>query len=55
MKAKKVSRIKDIEVLFEVIKNMKEYRENSENGLVILLNGSWGSGKTTFLDRKSVV
>ena len=50
MKAKKVSRIKDIEVLFEVIKNMKEYRENSENGLVILLNGSWGSGKTTFLN-----
>ena len=50
MKIKKVSREKDIKVLFEVIKNSNEYRENSENGLVILLNGSWGSGKSTFLD-----
>lgn len=50
MKSKIVSRKKDIDVLFEIINNRDIYKENSENGLVILLNGSWGSGKTTFLN-----
>ena len=49
MKTKKVYLKKDIDVLFEIINNKNDYKENSENGLVILLNGSWGSGKTTFL------
>lgn len=49
MKTKKVSREMDINVLFEIINNRDDYKENSENGLVILLNGAWGSGKTTFL------
>lgn len=50
MITKLVSREKDVSVLFEIIQNREEYRENSDNGLVILLNGSWGSGKSTFLD-----
>lgn len=50
MKSKIVSRKNDIDVLFEIIDNRDIYKENSENGLVILLNGSWGSGKTTFLN-----
>ena len=50
MKSKKILRSDDIEVLFEIIKNRNEYKENSEKGLVILLNGAWGSGKTTFLN-----
>ena len=50
MKSKIVSRKKDIDVLFEIIENREFYKENSENGLVILLNGSWGSGKTTFIN-----
>ena len=49
MEQRKVSRDVDIDVLLEIIKNRDNYKENSENGLVILLNGSWGSGKTTFL------
>ena len=43
------NRENDIKTLFEIIDNRDNYKENSENGLVILLNGSWGSGKTTFL------
>ena len=27
------------------------YKENSEHGLVILLNGEWGTGKTTFINQ----
>lgn len=49
MKSKKKLRENDINTLFEIIDNREQYKENSENGLVILLNGSWGSGKTTFL------
>lgn len=49
MKCKKINRENDMNVLFEIINNRDEYKESSENGLVILLNGSWGSGKTTFL------
>ena len=49
MKAKKVCRDIDVDVLLEIIRKREEYKENSQNGLVILLNGSWGSGKSTFL------
>lgn len=50
MKAKLMSRIDDISTLIEIINNREEYKENSKNGLVILLNGEWGTGKTTFLE-----
>lgn len=49
MKMNKVSRQVDVEVLLEIIRKREDYKENSKNGLVILLNGSWGSGKSTFL------
>lgn len=49
MKIKKYNRTDEIDAIVEIINKNSEYRENSENGLVILLNGSWGSGKTTFL------
>ncbi len=49
MKVKKVCRDIDVDVLLEIIRKREEYKENSQNGLVILLNGSWGSGKSTFL------
>ena len=49
MKFKIITRENDINVLFEIMNNRTDYKENSENGLIILLNGSWGSGKTTFL------
>ena len=49
MKVKKVSRSIDIDVLLEIIRKREEYKENSQNGLVVLLNGAWGSGKSTFL------
>lgn len=50
MKINKVSRQVDIDVLLEIIRKREDYKENSKNGLVILLNGAWGSGKSTFLD-----
>ena len=43
------SRNEDIETLLEIIRKKDFYKENSENGLVILLNGEWGTGKTTFI------
>jgi len=49
MKVKKVSRSIDIDVLLEIIRKREEYKENSQNGLVVLLNGAWGSGKSAFL------
>lgn len=49
MKQIKIPRTMEIKTLIEIINNRNVYKENSENGLVILLNGSWGSGKTTFL------
>lgn len=49
MKKKLVERKNDVEVLINIIKNKNDYQENSENGLVILLNGEWGTGKTTLL------
>ena len=51
MKAKIVSRTDEITTLLEIINNREEYKENSKNGLVILLNGEWGTGKTTFLEQ----
>lgn len=50
MKINRVSRQVDVDVLLEIIKKRDEYKENSKNGLVILLNGAWGSGKSTFLN-----
>ena len=50
MKYKTFSRENDCNTMIELIKNKEEYKEISENGLVILLNGEWGSGKTTFID-----
>ena len=49
MKSIIINRNDDINTLFEIIDKREDYKENSENGLVILLNGSWGSGKTTFI------
>ena len=49
MKKNIKSRNEEIETLLEIIRNKDFYKENSENGLVILLNGEWGSGKTTFI------
>ena len=43
------SRNEDIQTLLEIIRKKEFYKENSENGLVILLNGEWGTGKTTFI------
>lgn len=50
MRQKLVSRDNEIESILEIMRNVELYKENSENGLVILLNGSWGSGKSTFLE-----
>lgn len=50
MKMNKVSRQVDVDVLLEIIRKREDYKENSKNGLVILLNGAWGSGKSTFLN-----
>ena len=50
MKYKTFSRENDCNTMIELIKNKEEYKEISENGLVILLNGEWGSGKTTFIN-----
>jgi len=41
----------EISTLLEVIRKKDFYKENSENGLVILLNGEWGTGKTTFINQ----
>lgn len=51
MRQKLVSRDNEIESMLEIMRNVDFYKENSENGLVILLNGSWGSGKSTFLSK----
>lgn len=51
MKSISVARDIDVEVLLEIIKHYDDYKENSKNGLVILLNGAWGSGKSTFLSQ----
>lgn len=43
------SRNNEVLTLLEVIRKKEFYKENSEYGLVILLNGEWGTGKTTFI------
>jgi len=45
-----VNRNEEINTLTELIQNRDYYKENSENGISILINGSWGSGKTTFIN-----
>lgn len=44
-----VDRLEEINTVKELIENRDYYKENSQNGLSILINGSWGSGKTTFI------
>mgnify|MGYP003305416013 CR=1 FL=1 len=50
MEIKVVKRDTEIISMLEIIRNMDNYKENSQNGLVILLNGAWGTGKTTYLN-----
>ena len=45
-----VDRNEEIETVKELIKNRDYYKENSQKGISILINGSWGSGKTTFIN-----
>lgn len=45
-----VDRVEEINTLKELIKNREYYKENSQEGISILINGSWGSGKTTFIN-----
>ena len=47
---KYISRKMEIDTLYEIISNYDYYKENSVNGLSILLNGIWGSGKTKFIE-----
>lgn len=44
-----VDRVEEINAIKELIENRHYYKENSLEGISILLNGSWGSGKTTFI------
>lgn len=48
-KRKQINRKTELETLEEIIEDRDYYKENSENGLSIIINGSWGSGKTTFV------
>lgn len=45
-----VDRVEEIDTLKELIKNRDYYKENSQEGISILINGFWGSGKTTFIN-----
>ena len=45
-----VDRVEEINTLKELIKNRDYYKENSQEGISILINGTWGSGKTTFIN-----
>lgn len=47
---KKVLREVEIETLNEIVGKYKYYQENSSEGISILINGGWGSGKSTFLE-----
>lgn len=49
MKKMMYSRENEVKTILEIIKNKEDYMENNDNCLIILLNGSWGSGKTTFI------
>lgn len=51
MKKNIIKRNNDIDTIIELINNREDYKENSENGLVILLNGQWGTGKITFIEQ----
>ena len=56
MKKRIVPRTNEISSMLEIIRNIEQYKENSQNGLVILLNGAWGTGKTTYLnDLKQII
>ena len=48
-KRKVITRKTELETLEEIIEDREYYKENSENGLSIIINSSWGSGKTTFV------
>lgn len=50
MKRKLFSRENEIETILDIVNNKEDYKENSEHCMIILLNGNWGSGKTTFLN-----
>lgn len=43
-------RVYEIETLQEIIENREYYKENSSRGISIIINGEWGSGKTTFIE-----
>lgn len=45
-----VDRTEEINTLKELIENRDYYKENSQEGISILINGSWGSGKTVFIN-----
>lgn len=45
-----IDRAEEIDTIKELIKNRDYYKENSQEGISILINGSWGSGKTTFIN-----
>lgn len=45
-----VGRGDELLTLIEIVKKREDYKENSNKGLVILLNGGWGTGKTTLLN-----
>ena len=47
---KHYDRKEEIDTIFELIESKDYYKENSSNGLSILVNGPWGSGKTTFIE-----
>lgn len=51
MKKKTYSREEEIHAMIEIIKEKERYKENSENCMIIMVNGIWGSGKTTFLNQ----
>lgn len=45
-----IDRTEEIETLKEIINKRDYYKENSEKGISILINGSWGSGKSKFIN-----
>lgn len=49
-KRKHLLRKLELDTLQEIINNREYYKENSQYGISILLNGSWGSGKTDFVN-----
>lgn len=45
-----IDRLEEMEAIKGIIENRDYYKENSEKGISILINGMWGSGKTTFVN-----